>query len=132
MNRSAWAAAVRACSSDTAAAEVLEACLAEEARIELLEIEQLPDWRYSTLLAWQLGRGCVDSLGAEEQLQLRSWQLCGALANACEQAAALGDLVTAQRMAWLLNWAVQRARGTAGLERALRRPEGSRAEEGEA
>ncbi len=128
-----WAAAIRLVESPEAAAKLLaefgEAWL-EEPR-ELLAVEQLPDWLYATLLAWQLERPSPEGLEGEHLLALRGWQLCGALANAVEQAARLGERNTAQRMALLLNFAVQRCLGTHQLERAFREPEAFRAPQGQ-
>jgi hypothetical protein len=88
---------------------------------ELDMLEALPDWLYSTLLQWQLDRGPIEGLDdAQSVLSLRSWQLVGALAEAMNQALELKDLVTAARVAHLLNYATVRTVGTASLARALR------------
>lgn len=125
-----WARAIRALDSEERASQLLAdfAEIDRQEPRELEAVEQLPDWLYATLLRWQLERATPPGLEGEDLLCLRTWQLCGALAEAVEQAARLGEPRTAQRMAYLLNFAVQRAKGTAQLAYAFK-PERERAPE---
>lgn len=87
---------------------------------ELSQLEQLPDWRGSTLLAWALEAPAPGGLGrafeSDGFLVLRQAQLLGRLALAVEQALVLNDLGTAHRVCALLAQQWLQVRGTQLLE----------------
>jgi hypothetical protein len=90
---------------------------------ELSQLEELPDWRHGTLLAWALEApappGCPQAWEASGLLVLREAQLLGRLALAIEQALTLGDLGTAHRVAELLSRQWKQIRGAQLLEQSF-------------
>ena len=82
---------------------------------ELTAIEQLPDWKMSTLLAWITAPAAPPGWDATDILCSRQMALIGALAKASEQAAHLGDRRTAKAMAKLAHQATLNLKGEAAL-----------------
>lgn len=118
-----YARAIRAMRSLEAGAQLLEAfdvdvlrhVYADRDTRELRELEQLPDWRRSTLLAHVMAPPAPSALHAADLLICRSMVLIGKLAIACEQAAKLGDAKTARAMAKLAHGELLMIKGDAAL-----------------
>ena len=113
---------VRGCRDDHSAGLVLEAYAAALRGPNALDqVEQLEDWTYSGLLK------CVpdargpgpDLLDAGGLMRLRSYQLLGLLADACEIAMLDGDLKTAMQMSRLAHHAILRIKGEQTLAAAF-------------
>ncbi len=106
---------------------VLDAYVAARSGPNALDqIEQLEDWTYAGLLGHVLERPGVPDLDAGGLMRLRSYQLLGLLADACEQAMRDGDLKTAMAMSRLAHTAILRVKGEQALAAAfgLDEPEG--------
>ncbi len=82
-------------------------------------IEQLQDWTYAGLLGAVLQRPAVPSLDAGGLMRLRSYQLLGLLADACELAMIEGDLKTAMQMSRMAHDAILRVKGEQTLAMAF-------------
>jgi hypothetical protein len=89
----------------------------------LLELEQLPDWKHETLMAWVMGPAVPPGLGvdcdASSLLTLREMQLVGRLALCVEQALALEDGRTARQVLRLACQTWVKIRGAQVLKTAL-------------
>ncbi len=89
----------------------------------LLELEQLPDWTRSSLMAWIMRPAVPPGLGvdydASSLLTLREMQLVGKLALCVEQALALDDGKTARHVLRLACQTWVRIRGEQLLAQAL-------------
>ena len=113
---------VRGCRDDEAAGLVLEAYAAALRGPNALDqVEQLEDWTYAGLLKCVLdarGPG-PDLLDAGGLMRLRSYQLLGLLADACEIAMLDGDLKTAMQMSRLAHHAILRIKGEQGIAAAF-------------
>ncbi len=82
-------------------------------------IEQLEDWTYAGLLGAFLQRPAVPELDAGGLMRLRSYQLLGLLADACELAMIEGDLKTAMQMSRMAHDAILRVKGEQTLAMAF-------------
>lgn len=89
----------------------------------LLELEQLPDWKHETLMAWIMRPEVPPGIGvdydASSLLTLREMQLVGKLALCVEQALALEDGKTARQVLRLACQTWVRIRGEQLLAQAL-------------
>ncbi len=85
----------------------------------LLDLEQLPDWKHVTLMAWILQAPTPPGCDAGSLLTLREMQLVGRLALCVEQALALEDEKTAKQVLQLACQTWVRIRGEQALYQAL-------------
>ncbi len=85
----------------------------------LLELEQLPDWKHETLMAWIMRPEVPPGCDAGSLLMLREMQLVGRLALCVEQALALEDGRTARQVLRLACQTWVRIRGEQLLAQAL-------------
>jgi hypothetical protein len=111
---------VRGSRDDHSAGLVLDAYVAACAGPNALDqIEQLDDWTYGGLLGHVLERAPVPLLDAGGLMRLRSYQLLGLLADACELAMVEGDLKTAMAMSRLAHTAILKIKGEETLAAAF-------------
>jgi hypothetical protein len=89
----------------------------------LLDLEQLPDWKHETLMAWIMVAEVPPGLGVDYDVEslvtLREMQLVGRLALCVEQALALEDGRTARQVLRLACQTWVRIRGEQVLKTAL-------------